>query len=141
MEEDTVGHLVVEWVVNLRDMAVGRPVGHGCDPFPVAVMGEIKEHDDFSLGISGVGLFEIGECHPSHHFLLGHGERLDVLHNVVAEEMIELAFNFLQLFVSFFGEGPLEVFPHDLLPVSDQVVNQGVEEVVGKEIVDTQGHE
>lgn len=115
--------------VNLLIWVEERDVG---EPLPVAKVRSVKE-DRSSLVKKVADNLRVANLHSAHQLLVGNGESLYGLEEIVAQVAIETPLNLSPLLIRLLGEDNLQVFAHYFKPVSYNPIEQEIY-YVGKEI-------
>ena len=138
--EQAVKQTVVERAVKLGAMRLGvlGPNGQRADPFPVAVMPEVDEHEGVVLQVTLQILYAL-KRHAAHDFLAAHREQLERLKGVVAEKAVKPALYLPDAPRRSVGERRYKVSAHHLTAIAHNEIDHRTTEV-RDEVKQLQGH-
>ena len=86
-----------------------------------------------------VNFFNAHKTHVTLELLATHGAEFQGFHEIVAQEMIELALNLSTLFLRAFREGVPQIFSNHTFAIANDVI-ENQEEEIRNEIENGKGH-
>lgn len=134
---DAVESLILQGMIHLCTDKFGTDIEVDArDPLPVVVVTEIEDAE------RGIGSCEIAvefvdafEGHVAFDVIDTHRHLLDALHDVVAEPMVETAFDAATFGHRLLRKAVGKMLPHEGFAVAQNVVRQRVEHHVGPNVV------
>lgn len=126
-KEESVKVFVLQWLINRNDF-VWHIQRHCGEPLPVVVMtGE--SHNISPLRIETVKESSVTYSESFGDLFLAHMHGLDSLDIDIADMPVESLCDLFPLLLGFLREGVAEIHLHNLTPVTDQIVDDEIQQV------------